>query len=143
MLQVGNLDTEAESRTHFAAWCITSSPLVLGFDLSNTTLMEKNYPILGNRAAIAINQLYAGHPGHLIKNASATFVAQVGHGAGFAGCDVHPCENISFPLTQVWAKPLPSNEHAVLLINLSEELQTVHVTLAELGVRKTMFLFPF
>ena len=53
-----------------------------------------------------------------------------------------PVRQYHFPLTHVWAKPLPSDEHAVLLINLSEEQQTVHVTLAELGVRETMFLFP-
>ena len=55
--------------------------LVLGFDMANATLMAKNYGIIGNKAAIAINQAYAGHPGRLIKNATQTFVAATGHGA--------------------------------------------------------------
>ena len=120
---------------------MTSAPLVLGFDLANRSLLAKNYPIIGNRAAIAINQAWGGHPGRLVKNASKTFVAAVGHGAGFDGCErmegprmVNICENISFPVTQVWAKPLSATEHAVLLINLSEEPQSAGVTLAELGL---------
>ena len=34
---------------------------MLGFDLSNRSLLAKNYPIIGNRAAIAINQAWGGH----------------------------------------------------------------------------------
>ena len=32
MLEVGNNLSPTESRTHFAAWAVTSSPLVLGFE---------------------------------------------------------------------------------------------------------------
>jgi hypothetical protein len=114
--------------------------LVLGFDMANATLMAKNYGIIGNKAAIAINQAYAGHPGRLIKNATQTFVAATGHGANFIQCRVpgisrNFCDNVTFPVTQVWAKPLPDDAHAVLLINLSEVPQTVGVTAAELGLR--------
>eukprot|EP01046_Picozoa_sp_COSAG06_P050155 COSAG06_NODE_7877_length_2345_cov_9.581923_3_plen_133_part_00 len=38
--QVGNGLNPIESRTHFAAFAITSSPLVLGFDLTNTSQCE-------------------------------------------------------------------------------------------------------
>ena len=119
--------------------CLDLHRLVLGFDLANTTLMARNYKIIGNKAAIAINQAYAGHPGRLIKNASQTFVAATGHGAGFIQCYIpgiarNFCDNVTFPVSQVWAKPLPNGEHAVLLINLSEETQTVGVSPAELGL---------
>lgn len=35
MLEVGNMDTYEQSRAHFGAWCIVSSPLILGHDLTN------------------------------------------------------------------------------------------------------------
>ena len=50
MLQVGNNMNTAESQTHFAAWCITSAPLVLGFDLTNTSLLSSIYDIIANHA---------------------------------------------------------------------------------------------
>ena len=37
------------SRAHFGAWCIVSSPLYLGFDLFNQTLMNDMLDIIGNR----------------------------------------------------------------------------------------------
>ena len=75
MLEVGvskgthGLST-VEARTHFAAWCVTSQPLVLGFDLTNASLYDELYPIVGNRQAISINQQWAGNPGVLVANAS-------------------------------------------------------------------------
>ncbi len=40
MLQVGNLPSLQESRTHFALWCITSAPLILSFDSSNDKIYD-------------------------------------------------------------------------------------------------------
>jgi hypothetical protein len=62
-------------RTHFAAWCILSSPLVLGFDLTNETLYRQLYPIIANRGALSVSEAWAGNSGRLIANSSATFVA--------------------------------------------------------------------
>ena len=33
MLEVGRLKNYSESRTHFSAWAVMSSPLILSFDL--------------------------------------------------------------------------------------------------------------
>eukprot|EP01052_Picozoa_sp_SAG31_P025121 SAG31_NODE_2184_length_6244_cov_3.004882_3_plen_224_part_00 len=54
------------NRAHFGAWAISSSPLVLGADLSNTTLLKQILPIIGNPEAIEINQAWHGHPGMLV-----------------------------------------------------------------------------
>jgi len=54
------------NRAHFGAWCITSSPLILGVELTD----EKLTPVLdiiGNSEAIDINQAWAGHPGMLVE----------------------------------------------------------------------------
>ena len=62
MLQVGNLASEIEDRSHFGAWCIVGSPLILGYDLTNQTTAERVWPIVSNVEAISINQQWAGHP---------------------------------------------------------------------------------
>ena len=36
-------------RAHFGAWCIVSSPLYLGFDLFDQTLLNSVLDIIGNR----------------------------------------------------------------------------------------------
>jgi hypothetical protein len=47
----------AEWRSHFGAWAINSSPLILSFDLTNATTMDAVWPFIANPAAIAINQV--------------------------------------------------------------------------------------
>lgn len=56
MLEVGNFpsgDDPAkaflESRTHFGAWCIVSSPLVLGLDITNNTRLDSVWGIISNK----------------------------------------------------------------------------------------------
>jgi len=56
-----------EDRTHFGAWVITSSPLILGYDLNKEDVTDKIWDIISNREAIAINQAWAGHPGRQLK----------------------------------------------------------------------------
>ena len=52
---------DAEARTHFASWCITSSPLILSLDVRNQTAMDLVWPIISNKEAIAVNQQWAGY----------------------------------------------------------------------------------
>ncbi|KXL44157.1 glycoside hydrolase family 27 protein [Acidomyces richmondensis BFW] len=49
----GNLTYE-ESKTHFTAWALMKSPLIIGTDLTNAT--QETIDILGNRDLIKINQ---------------------------------------------------------------------------------------
>ena len=59
MLEVGNLASHAEDRAHFAAWCIISAPLVLGFDLTNSDTMDRVWDIIANPESIAVSQTWA------------------------------------------------------------------------------------
>ena len=52
-----------EARTHFGAWCIVSSPLILSHDTNNDTITDEIWPIISNTEAIAINQAWAGDSG--------------------------------------------------------------------------------
>jgi hypothetical protein len=48
---------EQETRSHFGAWCIVSSPLTLSMDVNNDTIMDAAWPVVANSEAIAINQV--------------------------------------------------------------------------------------
>ena len=129
---MGNSLTQAESRTHFAAWSITSAPLILGFDLTNISLYDLLYPVIANPTALSINSQWAGHAGLLVANSTSYFAAPTAHGASGKINPKHP--NVIFPVWQVWRKPLasPAGGQAVLVINLSEKPQDVRVTFAAL-----------
>ena len=53
-MELGNGLTDAEGRTQFALWCMTSSPLIIGADLYK--LDEESLKTLKNRNLIAIDQ---------------------------------------------------------------------------------------
>jgi hypothetical protein len=58
MLEVGNGFTADQDRAHFALWCIHSSPLVLGNDMSN--MNSTTLSILTNKEVLALNQDTSG-----------------------------------------------------------------------------------
>ena len=72
MLEVGQVQAPAEdafyswNRAHFGAWCITSSPLIIGIALTDEKLAPV-IDIIGNKEAIAVNQAWVGHPGMLVE----------------------------------------------------------------------------
>jgi hypothetical protein len=70
MLEVGNLASHAEDRSHFGAWCITSSPLILGHNVTDQVLNDELWDIIANTEAIAVNQAWAGHPGYLADSST-------------------------------------------------------------------------
>ena len=65
--QVGQLQSSVEDRSHFGAWCITSSPLILGYDMAKDAITDRVWHIITNEAAIAVNQDWAGSPGHFVR----------------------------------------------------------------------------
>lgn len=54
MMQIGNGMNLTEERTHFAMWCMMSTPLMIGCDL--TKLSKEQLCILKNKELIALNQ---------------------------------------------------------------------------------------
>lgn len=117
MLEVGNFGygnfehpwAIRESRTHFGAWCVVSSPLILGLDLLDKARVDSVWDIISNREAIAINQAWYGHPGRLVRNDTEGNY-------------------------QVWAKVLANRTQAVFIMNKGREaVVDVKVSLEELG----------
>jgi len=137
MLQVGNGNMSLdEARTHFAAWVVTSAPLILGFDLTDRQTYQSVYPIVSNQAALQISATWTGKPGALIANNTATpgcyFDAITEAGAKGDVPKAFPRE--LFACTQIWAKPLAKGAYAVLLINLSEKEQDVKLEYTKVDV---------
>merc|ERR1711916_75337 len=98
MLEVGNFqgeDAYAQHRTHFGAWCIVSSPLRLSMDLASSEVMDSIWDIITNREAIAINQVWAGHPGRLVHDGGSY---------------------------QVWAKKLADGAQAAIALNRGSDV---------------------
>eukprot|EP01052_Picozoa_sp_SAG31_P015660 SAG31_NODE_1012_length_10379_cov_3.699319_10_plen_185_part_00 len=113
-----------EERSHFGLWydrhprlfysciantvnllprCMMSSPLILGFNMSNEAQMDRVWPIITNTEAIAIDHAWAGSPGTLYKT----------------------LQNESI---EIWAKPLPNQKVAVLVLNAGDTNTSVTVS---------------
>jgi len=76
MMEVGNvlgIDGALDvnwNRAHFGAWCIVSSPLILGLDLDSPNLAEV-VPFITNPEAVSVNQQWAGSPGFLLSSTTS------------------------------------------------------------------------
>ena len=97
-----------EARAHFAAWAITSSPLIIGYDVTNATTVDFVWPIVSNAEVLAINADYAGFSGsRFYASADVTSFTPCGWWA----------KTCTFPTVQYWFKPLSNGDVAVLLMN--------------------------
>ena len=114
MLEVGNFPAGplafVESRTHFGAWCVVSSPLYLSTSLMDSAELDAIWPIISNREAIHVNQMWHGHPGRLVV------------------------EGTSGAHWQCWAKAGPSGSQAVLLLNAGTEPINATIPFEQLGL---------
>ncbi len=91
MMEVGNGMTDAEDRSHFAMWCMLSSPLIMGNDIR--TASKETIKTLTNKEVIAIDQDPLGVPAYRHSNED-----------GF----------------EIWAKPLANGEWAMTFINMKD-----------------------
>ena len=94
MQEIGNFHGPEPLRTdeemaHWGLWSITSAPLILGSDLSNSSMMDRIWPTITNKEALAINDAWVGHPGTLIRSYFSTS-SNVTYTADHAPCDKLP-----------------------------------------------------
>jgi hypothetical protein len=109
MLEVGRGLTAEEDKSHFSMWCIMSSPLVLGNDM--TTISSTTKTILTNAEVIAVNQDTTGLQAKIVTDNAKGL--------------------------QVWAKPLNgklSKERAVALFNRTAAAATMSVKWKDLNL---------
>lgn len=108
MLQVGNGMTYEEDKSHFAMWCMMSTPLMLGMDLSS--ISNETLSIVSNKELIAIDQ----DPACI----QATVAANYGS-------------------VEAWTKDLGeagSGRKAIALLNRADAKTTVTISFRELGL---------
>ena len=114
MMQIGNGLTLTEEKTHFSMWCMMSTPLMLGCDL--TKLSEETLNIIKNKELIAIDQDEACLQAFPIK-------------------DWHSEKGKL--LAEIWIKDLGkkySNKKAIAFVNRSTESITLDLKAEEAGL---------
>lgn len=114
MMQIGNGLSLEEERTHFSMWCMMSTPLMLGCDL--TAISPETLEIVKNREMIAVNQDEACLQAYPVKE----IYSEDGQLLG-----------------EIWIKDLGkknSNEKAVAFLNRSQQTLTMELDLREAGL---------
>ena len=114
MMQIGNGLSPEEERTHFAMWCMMSTPLMIGCDL--TTISEETLAVLKNEELIALNQDAACLQAYAVKEFKDAAGALLG---------------------EVWVKDIASEQgaaKAIAFLNRSESPLAMSVTAKEVGL---------
>ena len=104
---MGHRLNDQEERTHFAMWCIYSSPIVIGQDLR--TLSEKTLTLLRNADLVAMNQDRLGLGAPVVQREGEVYVVAKD------------------------METLHGKKRAVAVLNMSDRKQTIEVCLKSLG----------
>lgn len=121
--------TPAETRSHFGAWCIVSSPLTLSHDVNNDTIMDAIWPVIANPEAIAVNQAWDGNSGQpfaqsetMIKLSDVNWAAAE---KGMSDTELQALGEFFAPSYQYFYKPLGNSNVAILLMNHDNSTNTL------------------
>jgi alpha-galactosidase len=129
--------SRAETRTHFAAWVVVSSPLTLSHDVNNDTVMDQVWPIISNKEVIAISQTYAGFSGGPFKSSSKTVVLDHTNPSimtrGMTEAERSATGPTVVATSQYFYKPLDyaGTSAAVLMINSDQSVEKLTLNLAD------------
>lgn len=74
MLEVGRRLTTEEDKTHFGMWCIMSSPLLIGCDMSKLSVTKPTLALLKNKELIALNQDDLCLQAYVVQHVGDTYV---------------------------------------------------------------------
>ena len=110
MMEVGNEMNDTEDKSHFAMWCMLSSPLFTGNDYRK--MSKETLAILTNKDLIAINQDKLGIQGF-------KYSAEDG--------------------VEVWVKPLSDGNWAVTFLNRSDAVKKVNFDWKENTIKDADF----
>jgi len=101
---------EAETRSHFYAWAIVSSPLTLSMDVNNDTVMDAVWPVITNPEALEVSRSWEGFSGGPFVTNTSNY--------------------------QYYYKPMSDDRMAVLLMNSKDTTQDLTLTLTDVpGIR--------
>lgn len=74
MLEVGRGFSDEEDQTHFAVWCMMSSPLLIGCDLERLKAKPKTLALLKNKDLIALDQDTAAPQAYVVHRVDDAYV---------------------------------------------------------------------
>jgi alpha-galactosidase len=112
MLEIGNGGlNQTEEQSHFAMWCISAAPLIIGCDING--IYAGSLTILKNTDAIAIDQDSLGIGGHKVTSSGG----------------------------EAWMKKLSDGSIAVLLLNAGSSTASVGVSFSTLGLGSTCSIY--
>jgi hypothetical protein len=148
----------SETRTHFGLWCVMSAPLILGFNVNDDAAvrdvlcgaarrltgrggvlrthfhafllqMDAVWPVIANKEALSVNQVYAGDSGRLVSSSAELAVLQ---NCSFPMNGV--ANNCSVSAEMVFRKHLTNSSTAVLLVNNRPSRGNVTANWTAIGV---------
>jgi alpha-galactosidase len=128
----------AETRAHFGAWAIVSSPLTLSHDVNNKTIMDGIWDVIANKEVIAVNQAWAGHSGSPFKSASQQVkLSDVNYAAMTKEMTVEDAASLGGAFAPAWQyfyKPVEAKgaKTAVLLMNHQSDAADLTLTFADI-----------
>ena len=102
-----------EETSLFAGWVITSSPLILSFDVVNDTAVQRLWGLISNEMALNISAAWDGEAGRLLKQSGHQIEGPLRYGAA---CEA--ANTFRFPDWAVWTKRLGGGKLAALAINI-------------------------
>jgi alpha-galactosidase len=126
-----------ETRTHFGAWAIVSSPLTLSHDVNNDTIMDQVWDVISNKEAIEVSQTYAGFSGGVFKESSEMVklddVSYAKAERGMAEHELLSTGPMIAPAHTFLYKPMTwdRSRTAVMLINSDASTQTLTFNLSD------------
>jgi len=116
----------AETRTHFGAWAIVSSPLTLSHDVNNDTISDAIWPIIANTEVLAVNQAYFGNSGGMYDQSEALVSLTD------AVIEQTNAPAVTVPAFQYWYKPIGDDKVAVLLMNVNNVSEVLTASFAKI-----------
>jgi len=131
--------TPQETRTHFGAWSIVSSPLTLSHDVNDAAITAKIWDVISNTEALGVNQAYFGHSGTAFsaseKKVTLTDTVIEACIAGTGECKLdEDKERFVAAAGQMFYKPLSfdGSKVAVLLMNADTASATMSVKFSDI-----------
>ena len=118
-----------EARTHFGAWCIVSSPLILSHDTTNSTITDEIWDIITNTEAIAVNQAWYGESGTLFKESDTKIILNTPLDTKKRSFAV---QAVQVGTWQQWSKRINAQDTAVLIMNNDVNSQTIALNFADI-----------
>jgi alpha-galactosidase len=118
----------AETRTHFGAWSIVSSPLTLGHDVTDKNISDSVWPIITNTDVLSISQEYSGFSGGPFASSKETVLLTD------AIIDLGSEPMVEVPVSQSYYKPMEPNgaaKTAVMLMNSATYADLISVNFSD------------